>query len=352
MSIYQDVNNVDLEQFFEWERVTYRQIKSKQGELNLKSCPNCQDNRYKIFINNDRNRGICHHCGTIYSKYSLIKEISGIEKFKNLEEYIYTLLERQGVRRKKVIHKQEISNNFELPESVEIPYQGRNLTYLKNRLINNEISEYFSLRYCKAGKYVTKNEDGEFIQDFSGRVIIPIYNLEGRLVSFQGRDITGLAEKRYMFPSGLPSSNYLYNGHNAVGKKEIVICEGVFDVMAVTNAIWANCDNSIEAVGSFGKALTKGDSTSQFAELLKLKAQGLEKITFLWDGERQATFSAVKYGNQLRKLGFQVYIGILPDTKDPSDATKIETLLAIQNATKLTDLSMIEILQKVENYEK
>ncbi|MFP3366609.1 hypothetical protein R0J93_23475, partial [Pseudoalteromonas sp. SIMBA_148] len=64
-------------------------------------------------------------------------------------------------------------------------------------------------------------------QDFSGRVIIPVLDLMGSLKTFQGRDITGTAEDKYRFATGMPASGaYLYNGHNALGKKHLIVCEG------------------------------------------------------------------------------------------------------------------------------
>ena len=104
------------------------------------------------------------------------------------------------------------------------------------------------------GHFKAEKEDGDvWYQDFSSRVIIPVYDLRGNLVTFQGRDITGKSDRKYLFPVGLPSTGrFLFNGHVAFnGCREILIGEGAFDVMAQQKAIdainngWFDNGNSI-----------------------------------------------------------------------------------------------------------
>ncbi|WEU67317.1 DNA primase [Xanthomonas phage JGB6] len=49
----------------------------------------------------------------------------------------------------------------------------------------------------RKGTFEVKDPTGRKMrQDYSNRIIIPIFDLDGNLKSFQGRDTTGEAEKR------------------------------------------------------------------------------------------------------------------------------------------------------------
>jgi DNA primase len=97
---------------------------------------------------------------------------------------------------------------------------------------------------------------------YNRRVLIPIYDLDGKLVSFQGRDITGTAEKKYLFPPGYAraTGEHLYNGHNVIGRpSDVVVGEGAFDVIAIKVAFDADPTlRDVVPVGTFGKHLSHG----------------------------------------------------------------------------------------------
>src|SRR5690606_9971530 len=99
--------------------------------------------------------------------------------------------------------------------------------------------QYFALRFCHKGLWKYRDEvRGNCFVDFSQRIIIPVFDLDGNLVSFQGRDITGKAEKKYLFPNGFASTGeHLYNGHNVQRTARIVVGEGAFDVAATKVAL-------------------------------------------------------------------------------------------------------------------
>ena len=67
------------------------------------------------------------------------------------------------------------------------------------------------------------------------RIVIPIHNSKGELVAYAGRSIDG-SEPRYKFPAGFHKSLELFNLHRVRGEVSVVLVEGFFDCMKVTQA--------------------------------------------------------------------------------------------------------------------
>jgi DNA primase len=75
----------------------------------------------------------------------------------------------------------------------------------------------------------------------SGRVVVPIHNVEGELVAYSGRSIDG-TEPKYKLPAGFQKSKELFNFHRAAGEDEklVILVEGFFDTMALHQAGFTN----------------------------------------------------------------------------------------------------------------
>jgi DNA primase len=197
---------------------------------------------------------------------------------------------------------------------------------------------------CQDGAFFYKDEEGNDRRKvFSGRIIIPIYDIDGTLVTFQGRDITGASETKYLFPPRLPSTGrYIYNAHRAKveGWSHIVMGEGAFDVIATQAAIEGDRSwRGIGAVGSFGKNLSldfEPGMPTQLQALMELKAAGVHTITILWDGEKSALNSAVKAAEKLIRYGFIVRIAFLPKGRDPAEVSPDVVRKAITTAMPYT----------------
>ncbi|MFZ0208193.1 MAG: hypothetical protein WAL59_19160 [Roseiarcus sp.] len=193
--------------------------------------------------------------------------------------------------------KATLPNSFELPTAA-----GENLLYLEQRGISGELAKHFHLRMCEQGWWnFTKQDGSKGGQRFDMRVIIPVYDLDGSFVTFQGRDITGASDRKYLFPSGLPSAGkYLFNAQNAVKQKRLVICEGVFDVFGAKLALDEEVAlRGVVCCASFGMHLSFGsiDGNDQLGRLLRLKGYGLEEVTIYFDAERNALLSALNAVN-------------------------------------------------------
>lgn len=325
MDIAEINSKLDMEFLLGRESIPYRLSRGRSGmQLQLRTCPHCGDSRSRIYINAETGIGNCFVCNFTYNKVIFVKEYlnaSWRETFRFCEE----ILREQGWRpRKRVEAAVEEDGPVTLPVSVELPLPEGNIVYLHERGIDGATAKYFHLRLCEFGWWMVKNQDGStYPQSFENRIIIPVYDLDGSLKTFQGRDITGKAERKYLFPVGLPGTGrYLLNGHNFVLSDEVVMGEGFFDVAAIKIAFDQDPDlRRIVPVGSFGKHLSYGDinGDDQLGRFLQLRGRGLKKVTIMWDGEEKALVAALDAAKRLNRIGLFVRIALLPPGKDPNE---------------------------------
>lgn len=203
--------------------------------------------------------------------------------------------------------------SIKLPGSTKCPVAHRR--YLEGRGFDpQELEFYHGIQY-------TLMEHWEGV-DASYRVIIPVHDLDGQVVAWQGRAISKEQELRYIFPPVekcvMHYKHTLY-GANACRKlKRIVVCEGVFDQ-------WRLGPGS---VCTFGTSLTR--------EQVNLLANW-EEIVFLFDPEETAQEHAREYARDLAALGRKVEVcaaefGLDRDgnPRDPGDLTQQEAREVMQ----------------------
>ena len=95
--------------------------------------------------------------------------------------------------------------------------------YLKERGLTADTIARFGLGFCGSGS-------------MSGRVVIPIHNVKGKIVAYAGRS-PGEPEgdsPKYKLPAGFKKSAELFNLHRAIEESDdqpLVIVEGFFDCM-------------------------------------------------------------------------------------------------------------------------
>lgn len=318
-------SELDLEFVFERESMPYKIGRGASGmQINSKHCPECGDSRWRTYLNADTGLGNCFVCNAPYNKLTFLKAHFGLE-WREFFALCGDLLKEQGWRPKRLVTAAVDAGAVKLPYSHALPLEtGENLAYLEQRGITADYARYFNLRWCEYGWWDAVKDDGEkWQQKFDNRVIIPVYDLDGDLTTFQGRDLTGRAERKYLFPIGLPGTGrYLLNGQNVHLTKEVVMGEGAFDVAAIKIAFDDEVAlRSIVPVGSFGKHLSYGalDGNDQIGRFLKLKANGIERVTIMWDGEEKALVAALDAAKRLTGIGLVARVALLPLDKDPNE---------------------------------
>jgi len=352
MSLKEILENFLLEDVLEQEGVEYRLGHGSSGEqLNIKECPFCHGSEWKVYANRDTGLGNCFHgsCGQTFNIFTFTEaQISGSKRA--TAQYLERMATEMGWRPKRRVELEtEVEANAEwsLPDSFELPTtDGKNLKYLKDRRVNAETAKYFKLRYCVDGWYNYEKTDGTpGGMHFGERVLIPVYDLDGTMVTFQGRDLSGTADRKYLFPSGLPGTGrFLFNGQNAAGKSSIIMCEGAFDVIRTWVNIKGTRHEEKGVIGSFGIHLSSGaDGNDQKNKFLRLKRQGLKEVIVFWDGEDAAFKKSLKAADKIKKMGFSVKVARPPKDKDPGDLTVAETVEALDEAVALTSMSMLSM---------
>ena len=323
------LEEIDLLDFLDYEGIEYKETSGTSGEqVNIKECPACGSAKWKVYLNRDSGLGNCFVCDTTFNRWTFLKDYLGTLDKAVIFKYIDSLAKGLGYRPKKrmkvVVEADDIQAH--LPESIPLPDRaGNNAKYLEERGITAKYAKRFNLRICRYGSHVYKKGEEEWSQRFDDRIIIPIFDLEGELVTFQGRDITGESDRKYLFPAKLPATGrYLYNGHEAkaLHAKELIMNEGAFDVIPTAIA----CDvfpelRRVVPVGSFGKHLTDSKTgVSQVDALRTLRrTAGLESVTIMWDGEVNALVSALDASKVIQGLGLKAKIALLPAGCDPNE---------------------------------
>lgn len=342
------LGELDLTDYLDSEAIDYKSISGSSGaQLNLRTCPVCGQDKWKVYLNADTGLGNCFSgsCEAKFNKWSFIKAHHGSTDNGVVVRHIKDVMHGAGWRPKRTVSVATNVTTLRLPDCTPLPIEGQNLLYLEERGITLEIAQYFHLAYCFMGYHRFKRYDGrDGKQEFTGRIIIPVFNLNGELVTFQGRDITNTSEKKYLFPSGLPATGrYLYNGHNLMRAKRACLGEGVFDVAAIKIALDSDPGlRDVAPLGSFGKHLSSGDG-DQISQFMILHRQGLEEVTMMWDGEPAALTSAIAAGERLQAIGLKVKIALLPKGKDPNEVPPRTVVEAFYSALPLTPSTIVRL---------
>jgi len=158
---------------------------------------------------------------------------------------------------------------------------------------------------------------------FIERITFPIYSINGKLVGFGGRTITGHNAKYVNSPQTklFNKSRLLYGYHLAKEKiyknKQIIVCEGYLDVIMLHQAGFNT------AVATLGTALT--------LEHLPLLRRGEPKVILAYDGDKAGLAAAFKASVMLSQSDFEGGVVIFSDGQDPADMVKGKKIEELNN---------------------
>lgn len=338
--LQEKLDMIVMEDYLEDKGLRYRKTTGSSGEqLNVETCPACGGSKWKVYLNAETGLGNCFHgdCEVRFNKFSFIRHLHGDSKkaaFKDIDDYCKGLGWKPAIKPIEVLLK-KAPTEVVLPKNEPIVEGSPAHEYLFRRGFDDQIIKHFEWTYCEKGSWATETS----FRDFSKRVIIPIYDVMGRLVTFQGRSIIG-EEPKYLFPSGLPSTAaYIYNANQQYQVEHIALGEGVMDAAAMKMAF--DLDPALRRVGccaTFGKHLSHGDveGNDQLGVLILLKKYGLKRVTFMWDGEEQAMSDAIDAALIVKGVGLEAYVAELPWGCDPNETKPEIVRQALRSATSIS----------------
>ncbi|VFP80957.1 DNA primase [Buchnera aphidicola (Cinara kochiana kochiana)] len=236
--------------------------------------------------------------------------------------------------------------------------------YLKNRGINHETMQKFSLGFATKNSYQITNfiknkylnqsivtDCGLIIQDikknqhdrFRERIMFPIKNKYGQIQGFGGRILNKNNYPKYLnSPETITFQKkknlygiyelYLYNPK----PKKILVVEGYLDVISLTQF---NIDYSVALLGT---TVTK----YQIQRLFKIS----KKIIFCFDGDnagRQANWVALNLSLNLLNDNHTINFVFLPNDEDPSSIIFKEGKKKFENRIKNSETLYSYLFNKI-----
>lgn len=169
-------------------------------------------------------------------------------------------------------------------------------------LVNREIRGISKQTLQKFGAFTTDK-----VTELEDRIIFPITDISNKIVVFVARHLLSQGNPRYVnYPRGVKIP--LFPVILERGTKSIVLVEGIFDMLncydkGLTNVVCTFGTNTLQSN-------TKG-------KLLPYKAQGINKVYILFDGDDAGREAAKTIEPLLKELELQTEIIQLEDDLDP-----------------------------------
>lgn len=282
---------------------------TRDGWLHV-CCPFCKDDNYHLGFSVSMGFFNCYHCGRLGVKETIARLLK--VNIEDVWSYIKDFYVRSSgfsvissVQRDK---RSDVVSEIKFPPLCG-PMSAIHKKYLRNRGFDpDRLEADWDLR----GTGPISDKGWKF------RLIIPV-KLDGQIVSYQGRDVTGMSEVRYRSCSDevsiVPIKNCLY-GIDEVRGSSVLIVEGVPSVWRLGRG----------AVATFGTKVTK-------AQQKMLMGFQRRYICFDRDPVHDAgRLAAEKLASDLSVFSGDTCVVSLPDgVKDPGDLRDDEAAMLMES---------------------
>lgn len=322
----------------------YVPLKQK-GSSYFGLCPFHHEKTASFSVNSEKQFYYCFGCGAAGNVFSFLMEMENCdfpEAMKRLADRAHITLPEPEKNAQAIAAEQLKQRLFEIHtvagrffyDCLQSEEGKAARAYLEKRQMNPRIARKFGIgyspdrydalfHYLKERGYSTgdilktglvlENKDGKGYHDrFRGRLMFPIFDVQGRVVGFGGR-ILAKGEPKYLnSPETIlfSKSRNLYGLHfaKAARKRELILVEGYMDMLSIYQAGFHN------VVASLGTAFNQ-----EHARTLKRFA---DDIILLYDSDEAGTNAALRAIPVLVKNGFRVKVVQVPDGKDPDEFIK------------------------------
>lgn len=260
------------------------------------------------------------------SVFKLFREVTGKSLFSYFTVDSSFLLDKTF---ETALQEEKRRDSFEFIKKVKVESTGAELEnvldntlamqYCLTRDISKNIIEQFGIKFATN---CMLNETS-----FVNRLCIPIYH-DGNLISIEGRDITGKAKRKVLYPRRASVAT-LFNLEHLDRKKPLVVVEGLMDLVKIWKYVTKNVTTP------FGVWLTDTQEIL-FKEF---------KQIILFPDDDEGGESLIKNFDSFYPYEFEI---CKVPKKDPGESSIQEILQAFENRT----MSVEYILNKYKLFEK
>ena len=276
-------------------------------------CPHCNHHKPKLEVNFTENKEghnpwHCWVCGKKGKSIGLLLRGAGAsQEVINEAKSLAKDVNHTYVKKSKA--SITLPNEFICLNNVDTSHitARHALAYLKKRNISKHDILKYNIGYCEKGMY-------------ANMIIIPTYDKDGRLNYFTARSFEKEPYIKYRNPQ--VSRDIIPNEHMINWKVPIILCEGLFDAIAIKR----------NAIPLLGKNIQKN-------LMKKIVTSLVDKIYIALDND--AVKQALRFCENLMAQGKEVYLVDMQD-KDPSEMGFENFTKLIQNTVPLTYSSLLE----------
>lgn len=293
--------------FSESENEFFIRLISQNLNLKVKnkmmSCPFHVDRTPSMSFDCTKGVAHCFSCGWSGTINQLLKQTLGVSGGKVLGKKVdHSYFSFDRFTEGKSLVKKEASKKLEaldfVIEGEMYPLNDKCFQYLENRGIDPEVALNFDCRYMPCGKI-----NG---LEFQERMLIPIFENK-KLVSYEGRDITGKSLKKVLYPPG-SFLKTIYDIDNLNPKETLYVVEGLMDLMALRQI-----DGLKNSTALFGCSFNE-----RKASLLKK----FSHIVFVPDNDPPGYKSVFDYSKHLEDSSYLEVLPVPSPYKDVGDLAK------------------------------
>ncbi len=348
---------------------------TRRGKNFVGLCPFHDDSTPSLNVSQEKQIYKCFSCGAGGNSFTFLRDIENI----SFIEAIRQLADRAGIAlpdaKPTDPDQQEVFDQLYRANELAVKYFHHLLTqdekaadamaYLKNRGINRDVIEAFSLGYApdqwdgflqvatrrgfspqileRAGLVLQGQTGGGFYDRFRNRIIFPIHAATGRPVAFGARALDPNEQAKYINSPETPVYNKsailygLWRNRDAIRNAgTTLVVEGYMDLIALAQ-------HGIEnAVASSGTALT-----TDHARLLRRYAP---KTILVFDGDTAGATAAMRGIGSLFEVGLEVRVVTLPEDHDPDSYVRAHGpdgfLSLTENAAPAIDFLMEQFAKR------
>lgn len=210
-------------------------------------------------------------------------------------------------------------------------------------LATTATKEKYNLEYLLKVGLCYKNDHGELIDRFAGRVMFPWVGVSGKIVAFGGRKLDAATKGVQQKYVNSPDSEIyhkdrelygIYQGKKAIAKEDCVyMVEGYTDVLSLHQCGIEN------VVANSGTAL----SIHQIHTLHRFTSN----IVLLYDGDAAGIHAAMRGTDMLLSEGMNLKVLLLPDNDDPDSFARKHTANEFRAYIKEHQTDFIEFKTKL-----